>query len=71
MSWALAASWYGWLPGVFATREAALLAYGYVLGGERAGHLEDLRDEVPRREDRPIEVYDLIAFAERRRPGTE
>lgn len=38
----IAALWFGWLPGVYATRDAALVAYGYALGGEQHGHLEDL-----------------------------
>ncbi|GGZ23247.1 hypothetical protein GCM10010387_15450 [Streptomyces inusitatus] len=59
----LAASGYGWLPGSYATREAALLAYGYVLGGEGSGYLEDLRDKITRGERRPIVADDLVAFA--------
>lgn len=62
-AWVVAASWYGWLPGRYAGREAALLAYGYVLGHEGGGALEELRDRVARGEDRPIESADLIAFA--------
>ncbi|MFF5668815.1 hypothetical protein ACFY8S_01540 [Streptomyces hygroscopicus] len=62
-AYALAASWYGWLPGVYATRKAALLAYGYVLGGEAAGNLEELRGQVLRRERQPIGVRDLITFS--------
>ncbi|MDX3345905.1 hypothetical protein PV387_03495 [Streptomyces sp. ME02-6987-2C] len=67
-SWGVAASWYGWLPGAYASRDAALLAYGYVLGQEGPGLLERLRDEVCRRERRPIDAADLIAFAERGAP---
>lgn len=38
----IACDWFGWLPGHYTTREAALAAYGYVLGGEGAGHLDEL-----------------------------
>lgn len=38
----IASRWFGWLPGTYATRNVALAAYGYVLGGEGYGHLEDL-----------------------------
>jgi hypothetical protein len=64
-SWGVAAAWWGFLPGAYASREAALLAYGYVLGREGAGMLEELRDTVLLGEGRPIEAADLIAFAER------
>lgn len=41
--WAL--SWGGaWLPGRYESRDAAVLACGYVLGGEGRGDLEVLRD---------------------------
>jgi hypothetical protein len=63
-SWGVAASWYGWLPGMYEDRTAALLAYGYVLGGEGDRPLEGLRDRVNRRERRPITTDDLIMFAE-------
>lgn len=33
---------HGWLPGHYTTREAALVAVGYVLGGEEAGPLDAL-----------------------------
>lgn len=62
--WLVAASWWGWLPASFATRDAALLAYGYVLGGEGRGPLEELRNRVNRRERRPIETGDVIVYAE-------
>lgn len=64
-SWAVAASWFGWLPGLYGDRTTALLAYGYVLGGEGTGNLEELRNTVLRGERRPIELADLIVFAER------
>ncbi|MGX1514021.1 hypothetical protein [Streptomyces collinus] len=67
-SWTVAASWWGWLPGAYASREAALLAYGYVLGGEGRGPLEELRDTVLRGEGRPIEIGDLVVFAEHDAP---
>lgn len=38
----IACEWFGWLPGHYTTRYAALAAYGYVLGGESAGPLEML-----------------------------
>jgi hypothetical protein len=38
----IAAQWFGWLPGRYTTRDAALIAYGYVLGGEAHGYLEDI-----------------------------
>ena len=62
-SWAVAAAWIGWLPVICATREAALVTYGYVLGGERAGYLEELRDRFNRAERRPVTVEDLTSFA--------
>lgn len=40
--YSIAARWFGWLPGCYATREAALTAYGYVLGGEAHGYLDDI-----------------------------
>lgn len=63
-SWALAAAWYGWLPGIFDSRTAALIAYGYVLGREQHGPLEDLRDRIVRGQGRPVEVSDLIDLEE-------
>lgn len=63
-TWAVAAAWYGWLPGIYDSRAAALLAYGYVLGGERHGLLEELRNQVNRTERRAIEPADLISYAE-------
>ncbi|WP_413808132.1 hypothetical protein [Streptomyces sp. OE57] len=68
-AYGVAASWYGWLPGIYATRTAALMAYGYLLGGEEAGLLEELRDQILRGERRPIEVHDLITFSERTSRG--
>jgi hypothetical protein len=38
----IACDWYGWLPGHYTTRQAAHVAYGYVLGGENAGPLDKL-----------------------------
>lgn len=43
----IACDWYGWLPGHYTTREAALVAYGYVLGGEKAGELDKLAQPRP------------------------
>jgi hypothetical protein len=64
-AWGLAAAWYGWLPGTYEDRTAALLAYGYVLGNESGGLLEELRDRITRDQRRPINAGDLIVFAER------
>lgn len=41
-TYTIAADWCGWLPGHYVTRDAALVAYGYVLGGEAAGPLDKL-----------------------------
>lgn len=56
----IAALWFGWLPGVYATRDAALVAYGYTLGGEERGYLEDLA-----RGASSITADDLRALASR------
>jgi len=61
--YAIAAQWFGWLPGPYATRDAALAAYGYILGGETHGYLDALRNQVVRGEGRPITLEDLNAFA--------
>ncbi|MCZ1012054.1 hypothetical protein [Streptomyces lydicus] len=61
-SWVLATQWCGWLPGTYASREAALLAYGYVLGTEGSDRLEELRDCT---RPHPIRPADLIAYFER------
>lgn len=54
--YALAAQWFGWLPGRYATRDVALAAYGYVLGGEGFGYLNDL---VKRWGDRAVTAEDI------------
>lgn len=41
-TYTIACEWFGWLPGHYTTREAALTAYGYILGGENAGPLDRL-----------------------------
>lgn len=46
-SYGLAARWFGWLPGHYDSREAALVAYGYVLGGESAGYLDRVAEPGP------------------------
>lgn len=46
-TYTIATSWSGWLPGHYATRQAALVAYGYVLGGEDAGYLDELTQPRP------------------------
>lgn|GEM_PF-6224395 len=38
----IATRWFGWLPGHYDSRAAALVAYGYVLGGEQPGLLSRL-----------------------------
>ena len=43
----IACDWFGWLPGHYTTRKAALAAYGYVLGGENAGYLDRLAQPRP------------------------
>lgn len=43
----IACDWYGWLPGHYTTRDAALVAYGYILGGEKAGPLDKLAQPRP------------------------
>lgn len=55
----IACDWFGWLPGHYTTREAALAAYGYVLGGENAGHLDKLAQ--PRREGYTLEEIEAFA----------
>lgn len=55
----------GWLPGRYADRNAALLACGYVLGGETHGDLEVVRD---RAGGRLITVEDLTGLSSRE-PG--
>jgi hypothetical protein len=69
--WALAAAWFGWLPGRYDTRDAALTAYGYVLVGEAPGALEYLRNRVQGVERRLITVDDLKAYASGVLAGTE
>ena len=64
--WLMAAEWFGWLPGIYASREAVLVAYGYVLGGEAGGYLDELQVQVRRREGREITVEDIEAFAGRK-----
>lgn len=46
-SYTISTTTYGWLPGHYATREAALVAIGYVLGGEQAGELDKLAQPRP------------------------
>ena len=55
----IACEWFGWLPGHYTTRDAALTAYGYVLGGENAGYLDKLA--VPRAEG--YTLAEIEAFA--------
>lgn len=54
----VACDWFGWVPGHYATREAGLTAYGYLLGGEQAGELEEMV-----KEQRPHTVTDIERFA--------
>lgn len=46
-TYTLSADWCGWLPGHYVSRYAALVAYGYVLGGEKAGPLDKLAQPRP------------------------
>jgi hypothetical protein len=58
----IACEWFGWLPGHYTTRQAALVAYGYVLGGEDAGYLDKLA--APRPEGYTLaEIEDFAAGA--------
>ena len=57
----LACEWFGWLPGHYTTRQAALVAYGYVLGGEDAGYLDKLA--VPRPEGYTLAEIEAFAAA--------
>jgi hypothetical protein len=57
--YSIAAEWFGWLPGSYTTRDAALTAYGYVLGGEAHGYLED----IAKRYGGSITTEDLQAIA--------
>jgi hypothetical protein len=63
--YSIAAQWHGWFPGSYASRDVALTAYGFILGGEAAGYLEELRDQVVCGEQRAITIEDLNAFAQR------
>jgi len=58
----VAADGIGPVPGVYPSREAALLAYGYFLGGEGAGPLRELRALVVAEGRRMIEMSELTAF---------
>lgn len=59
------ASESGWLPGTYADRAAALVAYGYILGGEHLGCIDDIRDLICREQQRPITRADIEAYAQR------
>lgn len=61
LGWAIS---YGgaWLPGRYADRDAALLACGYVLGGESRGVIDTVRD---RAVGRLITVQDLVSLPQR------
>ncbi|WP_371523243.1 hypothetical protein [Kitasatospora sp. NBC_01300] len=51
-----------WLPGTYVTREASLVAYGAVLGGEVPFELDTVRDRA-RQEGRDITVADFTETA--------
>lgn len=57
----IACEWFGWLPGHYVTRDAALVAYGYVLGGETAGRLDELA--VPRADGFTLDEIEAFAGA--------
>ena len=57
----IACEWFGWFPGHYATRDAALAAYGYVLGGETAGPLDKLAQ--PRAEGYTLAEIEAFAAA--------
>lgn len=50
---------FGWLPGHYVDRDAALVAYGYVLGGEGAGTLDKVKAPAPQ----GIAVEEIEAYA--------
>jgi hypothetical protein len=53
-------AWSGaWLPGVYACRDAALFACGYVLGGEAKGYLDALWARADG-EGREITIADMM-----------
>lgn len=58
-TYTIACEWFGYLPGHYVTRDAALVAYGYVLGGENAGPLDKLA--VPRLEGYTLEEIEAFA----------
>lgn len=60
-AYTVASEWFGWLPGHYTTRDAALVAYGYVLGGEGAGRLDELA--VPRPDGFTIGEIESFAAA--------
>ncbi|GGX37642.1 hypothetical protein [Streptomyces chryseus] len=61
----VAADGIGWVPGAYASRATALLAYGYFLGGEGAGPLAELRARAVAEGRRLIEAAELAAFVQR------
>ncbi|PPS89490.1 hypothetical protein [Streptomyces sp. MH60] len=58
-SFTMACDWYGYLPGHYETRDTALVAYGYILGGEQAGSL----NVIARPRPEPITEQELERFA--------
>lgn len=60
-TYTIACEWFGWLPGHYTTRDAALTAYGYVLGGEDAGYLDKLA--VPRADGYTLDEIEAFAAA--------
>ncbi|MEV0556179.1 hypothetical protein AB0I27_22355 [Streptomyces sp. NPDC050597] len=60
-TYTLSAAWWGWLPGHYVTRDAALVAYGYVLGGEKTGPLDKLAQ--PRLEGYTLAEIETFAAA--------
>lgn len=68
--WAVA---YGgaWLPGIYADREAVMVAMGLVLGGEQSFYVDELRDRYNRKERRNISVADIMELALSKKPLAE
>lgn len=67
-TYTLACEWFGWLPGHYTTRQAALVAYGYILGGENAGYLDKLA--VPRLEGYTLAEIEAFAAGDRSGPNS-
>jgi hypothetical protein len=58
-----------WVPGVFADRDTALLACGYILGGEQHGYVADAWDYRAREHGRDVVAEDLFWLASESQSG--